>query len=203
MIPMESFCDQHKIIHQENNEQTWYCAKDIAAVIDVRNVSSIVRHYPQNELCKLVTKTNGGPQSMLFLSIDAVKRFVARSRSSNPKAIKLTAALGMIVHAEKFLVPEQAMLCPIQKAFQGYSMISQYYVSPYLIDLYFPDHCVAVECDEESCHRGARLSDDIEREQYLRGKLDCTFIRFRPQLADFDVFELINTIMLAIHPKAS
>lgn len=60
----------------------------------------------------------------------------------------------------------------------------------YRIDLYFPDYKLAIECDENHTN----IDADIKRENDIKDKLNCTFIRYKPYDKKFNIFLLINEI---------
>lgn len=55
------------------------------------------------------------------------------------------------------------------------SIKEQYYCSPYRIDIYIKKYNLAIEFDET--HHKYQIANDINRENYLKEKLNCTFIR--------------------------
>jgi very-short-patch-repair endonuclease len=72
----------------------------------------------------------------------------------------------------------------------------QFKVGKYYIDLYIPSKKLAIECDEynhsNSVYNNAK---EIERENYIKEKLDCDFIRFDPCSKEFIFEEFVNTIL--------
>ena len=56
---------------------------------------------------------------------------------------------------------------------------------------------VAIECDERQ-HSDEK---DEERQAYIENKLGCTFIRYKPHLKGFCIFEVINQIHKHIQAK--
>jgi very-short-patch-repair endonuclease len=73
----------------------------------------------------------------------------------------------------------------------------QYKVGDYFVDLYLPKHKIVIECDEFG-HKGYNTADEIIREDFIKDKLQCQFIRFNPCSSDFQLPILLNTILKAI-----
>ena len=73
-------------------------------------------------------------------------------------------------------------------------MKEQYTVDGYRIDLYFPIHKLAIECDELG-HKDRDIGYEVTRQKYIETKLGCTFIRYNPDAKEFDIFSVINSIM--------
>lgn len=75
-----------------------------------------------------------------------------------------------------------------------YSLIYQYRVDNYFIDLYIPELNLAIECDENG-HRFYDKQKELEREQYVKNKLGCEFIRYNPNDKNFKVTDVVNEII--------
>lgn len=67
----------------------------------------------------------------------------------------------------------------------------------YKIDLYLPDLKIAVECDEAG-HEGRDIWDEDFRQKEIEAKLQCRFIRFNPDEANFNIGNVINELLSAI-----
>jgi very-short-patch-repair endonuclease len=93
---------------------------------------------------------------------------------------------------------ETATIGFISEIFKDFNIKKQYRVNKYLIDLYFIDYKIAVECDEE--HHKSNIKNDKEREEIIKKELNCCFIRFTPNKDNLTL--IINTIMnLVMIPK--
>ena len=76
-------------------------------------------------------------------------------------------------------------------------MCTQYNVDGYRIDLYLPEHKLALECDELG-HRERDIEYEVKHQKHIEEKLGCKFIRYNPDAEDFNLFKVINGIFLAI-----
>jgi very-short-patch-repair endonuclease len=77
----------------------------------------------------------------------------------------------------------------------------QYVIGKYRVDLYFVDHKLAVECDENGHEDRDPLQEQI-RENYLK-EAGNKLIRFNPNAREFDlsnVLREINAVLLAPKP---
>jgi len=83
----------------------------------------------------------------------------------------------------------------IKEALLIFNPIEEYNVLNYKIDLYFPYHKIAIECDEY-CHKDNILEDGIRQED-IEKELGCKFIRFEPR-KDLNVGIVINNILKEI-----
>lgn len=68
----------------------------------------------------------------------------------------------------------------------------QYQLGKYRIDLYFIDHKLAIECDENN-HADRDSTNEAIRDAYIKS-LGNTIIRFNPNETHFDLSNVLNTI---------
>ena len=85
------------------------------------------------------------------------------------------------------------ILDKIIKVFRHEKYDVQYTVGPYEINLYFHDHRLAIECSNSS-QSDKNPENEKTRENFIKHKLKCTFVRFNPDDANFDIFEVIHQI---------
>ena len=76
----------------------------------------------------------------------------------------------------------------------------QYPIAGLKIDLYIPELRLAVECDERG-HVSYPSFDHSDRESYIKQKLQCEFLRFNPNEADFNIGRVVNDIFFRIAKK--
>jgi very-short-patch-repair endonuclease len=107
-------------------------------------------------------------------------------------------ALGISFSSEIALTREQKTIGQIVRAFAHLRAERQYRAPPYAVDLYFPDHRIAVECDEHG-HRSYNQEAETRRQQHLERALACTFVHYDPDAPGFNVGDVINRIMLLVY----
>ena len=100
--------------------------------------------------------------------------------------------LGFNEH-DLFLSKEQSVLNKLLEAFLREEMYQQYSVLNYKIDLYFVKYKLAVEIDEHG-HKERDSKNELMRENAIKQKLGCKFIRINPELKDFSITIEINRI---------
>jgi very-short-patch-repair endonuclease len=93
---------------------------------------------------------------------------------------------------------EQKYIQMIKEAFSHEQMKLQYIVSNYNVDLYFPQYRIAVECDEHG-HSNRDPYYEQEREEHIKTKLSCVFLRFNPDDPCFSIFKVINSLIKMIY----
>lgn len=180
-----------------NGPQPLFRAKDIGAILNLKDVGSSLRSYDEDEVQVIVSNTAGGPQPQIFITTAGVRHLLAKSRK--PAAASLAKAFGMVVHNNHYICVEAAALDFLQTSLKGLDMHLQFFVGQYFIDLYFPKARVAIECDENNAHGPGRVSNDLIRQRFVETKLHCTFVRFRPQQKDFKLAEFLNRVLQALH----
>ena len=70
-------------------------------------------------------------------------------RSQQTLAKGLPEYMGIKIIGNKNVCKEASTTYTIQKAFEGIPMKGQFSIRPYRIDFYFPDHKLAIECNEQ------------------------------------------------------
>jgi very-short-patch-repair endonuclease len=125
---------------------------------------------------------------------DVLKYFALITLSIAEDCRKFSIELPDTVSVTK----EQITINQIVKAFSHLRSIRQFSVRPYFIDLYFPDHKIAVECDEYNhCSYDSQL--ELRRQKYLEKTLRCVFVRYNPDDRNFNIGDVIHQIMTLIY----
>ena len=180
------------IIIQEMIPYASYRMADIACNLKMSNIRASTRAYDYSEkYCKL-THTNGGNQMMSYLTHKGLERLLFLSRSD--EAIKLVELMGIQSVRKWFPSIENDIMLNIINAFKCENIKRQYICDKYRIDLYFIDYKIALECDELQHNVQKNIQTDSKREEVIKNKLNCEFIRFKPFEPDFNIFELIGKI---------
>ena len=97
------------------------------------------------------------------------------------------------IHGIRRLFPiETDIVLNIIEVFKNENIHRQFICDKYKIDLYFIDYKLAIECDE--IHHIYNKESDKIREEYIKTKLNCIFIRFNPYDEDFNILHLYNKI---------
>lgn len=196
---LSSFCTKNNILWKDEDGEQWFCMRDVQRVLESASIRQF--RFPVSERRKFPCQTPGGVQMLVHISRRGLHCFLCSSRS--PKACSFANALGMEVHNNLWLCIETDALAFLQTALSNYKAERQFYCKPYRIDLYFPDHRVAVECDEKCGHGECRVSDDHERQAKLESQLSCQFVRFRPQQPEFSLAALIHQVLCALQASCN
>jgi very-short-patch-repair endonuclease len=172
-------------------EEAWVKVTSICSYLGLTNGRASTSTFDSTEKKTfLAPDSRNTEKNISYLSQKGVHRLVCQSRKL--QAIELATALG-IQHVIK-LIPEEATFVQIiQSCFQGERILLQHRVDNYIMDIYFPEHRIAVEYDENA-HR-SRIIEDREREIYIRNKLGCIFVRATTDTPIYSVINSIYTIM--------
>ena len=127
-----------------------------------------------------------------------IRELVLKSKES--KAADRAEHLGINVHKHKYTSKENDSIEIIMKTFHGEKMERQFKIGNYRIDLYLPEHKIAVECDEFD-HIGRDINYEIFRQKFIEEQLQCTFVRYNPDDKDFDMALVLNKIYRTIIKK--
>lgn len=179
------------ILTYMHNGSIFYRASDIAQLLKVNNIRAATKNMNPGEKIKYKSQnTNGGPQICTYISFNALKKIIVRSKTL--VRTQLAKHFGIDIVHSYACTKEQENKVLIMTVFHGEEMVPEYFVDGYRIDLYFPKYALAIECDEPY-HQNQSLKDAV-REDYIRAKLGCTFIRYRPCDEDFNIHVVINQI---------
>ena len=77
------------------------------------------------------------------------------------------------------LTKEHSVLRSLMDAFEGENMQTQCSVLSCRIDLYFHDYKLAIEVDKKG-HKDRNIDHEIKRQEEIKEKLGCEFIRINP-----------------------
>jgi very-short-patch-repair endonuclease len=127
-----------------------------------------------------------------------VKLFVPGLRISVTKKRKIIKDYNL--HEESLLIRnyvEEDIHEKILKVLGHFNGIQNFSVLNYRIDLYFPDQKLAIECDEHD-HKNYNKIDDDNRTKLITKELENKWIRYNPYDKNFDIFCLINRILLKL-----
>jgi len=178
----------------EKDNVTFYKATDISKILCIVNIRSSIKFYDNKYKRIFNVKTQGGNQDMTFLTFDGLKLLLNKTRSHN--AIKLAKLFNLEILNTFSECIETNTISQIITVFKYEKIKKQYKCNNYRIDLYFIDYKLAIECDELQ-HNRNKTEDNI-REEIIKNKLNCTFIRYKPLSNNFNIFDVIHLIFYHI-----
>lgn len=91
---------------------------------------------------------------------------------------------------KRLLNKNQEVIYCIIKVFRNKNYKLQYKVKEYILELYFVDYKLVIEYN----YNNESKEKYLKREKEIQTNLNCTFMRYNPNLKDFDIFKLIGTI---------
>ena len=184
-----------------NSDEVVLRAMDFCRVLGRKRCNGL--NICEGERYHIDVKTAGGWQPCLFVKMDCVKRTIAHARS--PIAANLAKSLGFNVFDVHCVPIEAATLSFLMHAFHGESIKLQYNVGRYLLDMYFDEYKIVVECDEKLHDNQEQKKFDAERESYVKKMLNCEFVRFKPMQRHSDnsmyMAHVVNAIFKSIIAK--
>lgn len=102
--------------------------------------------------------------------------------------------LKEVVTSDKFFPrTEDQIISVLSEAFSDCEPCPQFYCFGYRVDLYLAKPRIAIECDENG-HKCYGFSKESVREQKIKDALGCSFVRFDPYDADFNLGGVIRRI---------
>ena len=88
---------------------------------------------------------------------------------------------------------ESQIIAVLWKAFEDLNPIPQFCVHGYRIDLYLAIPNIAIEVDEKG-HQNYSKVKESQREKAIKSALGCSFVRFDPYIADFNIGCVIRQV---------
>lgn len=102
--------------------------------------------------------------------------------------------LKEVVTSDKFFPrTEDQIVSVLSEAFSDCEPCPQFFCFGYRVDLYLAKPRIAIECDENG-HKCYGFSKESVREQKIKDALGCSFVRFDPYDADFNLGVVIRRI---------
>jgi very-short-patch-repair endonuclease len=182
------------------DNEPWFLAADIAKALTVKDTSMMVKNarVKENERKFFIHETKGGEQKQIFLSELGLKKVLANNKKGNAGILSECLGLDMCIYTRV----EASHITNIKKAFKDVLSIGEYGVGKYNVDLYFPSLNLVIECDQNN-HNDYNKQTEKERENYIKDKLGCIFIRFNPDEPGFMIGDVIYKISKFIQKHKS
>jgi len=199
--PIDVNQNNAKVVRVSNEEDgPWYVAKDICEFLVHSNSRKAVSRLKESEKRQVFVQTNGGKQKVVAINVQGIQRLLLTSRSTHVREVSSMLRINIDEMSAPF--KEQVALRVIQTAFKHVPQTREFSVGRFRIDLYFPTIRLAVECDERD-HKHYDPKREENRENFIRNRIDCEFLRFNPDDKGFNVGNVINEIMQLIYKAPS
>ena len=136
------------------------------------------------------------PRTILITSDGAIEILLKTRKRISPDVLHILKKFNIDTTNRKCLTKEQQTLSSITDVFKTEKFEDQFKIGPYYLDLYFSEHKIINECDENG-HADRKPYKERERMDYVNNKLgidDSHWIRFNPDAHDFDITRVIGQI---------
>lgn len=172
------------------DNQEWFVVKDISKILLLTNITEMLRNIPSiNKRKELMLTETRGKQTFCMVNIDGVKQLLHNSRSTNKEKVINMLKLDMnIVYDCK----ESSYLKIISASFKHLAHCFQFKIDKYRVDMCFTKELLIIECDEFN-HEDRCQDYEIERQRVIEN-FGYKFIRFNPDVENFNVGKVINEI---------
>jgi very-short-patch-repair endonuclease len=190
------------------NEDPWFCGRDVCAILEYSDYKQAINIHIDDDnknnlknLCvslKSNHKLHYNEERMCYINKHGLNQLLLKSKTVNPSTLKgfleLPFIKGLNLNMNiKHTYKEQDCIGSIIEAYQDCKCYKQFRVGSYYIDLYIPEHNLAIECDEHN-HRDRDQEHEKERQQYIEDKLKCQFFRFDPDSKNFNIYKLVRNV---------
>lgn len=178
-----------RFINIEGNP--WFVGADLVKIIGNPRMFE-----PMPPQCLRTESIPDVKRPVKMVNIEGIKGILQKSRSLNVPLVLdglshfLKEEPVKVVYACK----ETSWLRIIKEAFAFLDSELQYRIGTYRIDLYFPELLLAVECDENG-HSDRSSLKERTRQEYIEENLKCQFVRFNPDVENFNIGTVIRRII--------
>ena len=181
----------------------YFRAKSVAAALGYRCPKDACRRHVDaghralfRDLQPPGTTLDYNTATAFYISAAGVQQLALKSRM--PASLAFAESLGLDV-ATKYTHKEQEIVQHLRVFLEELRVASEYQktVGRYRVDLYLPDHRMALEIDEFG-HRHRDQAYEQCREDYIRRALGCDFLRVDPDALDFNAFKLCGQVAARI-----
>lgn len=201
-IFLDSYNNKKIKIINYNNE-LWYNGKDLLYLLKYKKkyyniiLYKISKKYKGtiNTILKIKAEINYENNEEIYINKEGLKYIIFKTIKVTPKIYNKIKKFNFIKNLEvknKIILSYNEDICikEILFFFSFVKTIKYFKIDNYIIDIYFPEYNLAIECDELN-NQKCNLDRLIKREKYISDKLKCTFIYINPNKKNFS---LINTI---------
>ncbi|AYV75623.1 MAG: hypothetical protein Terrestrivirus2_131 [Terrestrivirus sp.] len=200
--PMQRISGSVEVLKQGN--KIWFKGASLAKALGYKDtVSAIHRHIDKNHKkdYKSLIKNDANitykinkkidPQT-IFIDKEGLITLLLETKLTNVDTIAKQFGIETLYRYKRKEIEIIDELCIFFNEI-GCRHEIQYVVDNYKIDLYILAYKLAIEIDEYN-HNDRNKNDEQIRENYLRNKLECEFIRVNPHDKNFSIPFLISLI---------
>ena len=174
--------------------EQWFRGVEVAKVLGYKKPSGAVYDHVTSKviLAKLLNKQKGLDLSLSqssFINRQGVRELVAKSQ--RPEAFAISAQTGVKVET-RYIRKELEIIGFVQEFLTTLNIPFEFQKSvlSYRVDLYLPQHKIAVEIDELG-HADRDPNYEADREKRITEHLQCKFIGFNPDEPNFKMSHCI------------
>jgi len=180
----------------------YFVGYEIAALLGYKNTTRTIidnvskcnqlvfRDFPGVKIPELDPRT-------ILITRDGVIEILLKTRKRiSLDVLHILKKFNIDTTNRKCLTKEQQTLSTITDVFKTEKFEDQFKIGPYYLDLYFTEHKIVIECDENG-HADRKPYKEEERMEYVNFELDIDdsyWIRFNPDENDFDISKVIGKI---------
>ena len=183
---------------------TYFVGYEIAALLGYTNPNQTVRNNV-SKCNQLPFKEYPGPKvpwldprTILISTGGACEILLKTRKLLTPDVVHLLKEFGIETTNKKCLTKEQQSLSEISTIFKIENPVFQHPVGNYILDMYFPEYKIIVECDEGN-HSSYDPEKEAERVRYINtflGIEDNNWVRFNPDEENYDIAKLVGQIYI-------
>jgi hypothetical protein len=184
------------VIEDEDGEDQivpYFCTRDICEILNTRYEDVLDNNNDAISLESIFdnfkAKFNHNDLQEYYINKKGLEYIISSKKNGPEKLQKLIEEFKLNFTTTPIKEP---YIEAIEQTFAGIQMYEQFKVGSYRIDLYMEDYDLVIEFNHKECK---------DREEYIKHKLQCEYMRFDPNSKHFSIFGAIGNIHRYIMSK--
>lgn len=153
------------------------------------NIKSILSHLPNELKIEELPINENNNEPSIYLNKKGIIFLIENLKliNMNLKFINLLNNIFDLKIVLKYLSKEQECINNIIESFSNLIYDTEYEIENYKVDLFFINYRLFIDCDKLDTFNEIK-------EEYIKTKYKCKYIRINPYRKDFSIFKVINNI---------
>jgi very-short-patch-repair endonuclease len=197
MDKYQGFCEKYNIPFIIKEGKIWMKMKEIGDLLGFGNYREKTRNVSDRFKINLTCHDKKGARTCTFITYQGLNLLLSSSRKSQCRDI--AEELGYSIYDFHIVRKETKTIEFIQEIFKHEKSICQKKFGSFIVDLYFPEYKIVVECDESGHYSERQRERDKERQEFLEEEYGLTFVRYDIDKSEMNLAKCIRKLNKLIY----